>query len=212
MVHPTTRAIYLEIDGSLVKANLPFGFIETGGTPTHYTYFQGGTQAGDITYTWPNDNGDANQVIGTTDGAGLLDWVTAYISGGTDVPLVDGGTGASLVAPAADAIMFYDFSLSTTAYLTPNTLISIDGTNLNVDSDLHNFSWTNVVDSDITNTLTSSIFINGASTTNAVDLATSEVNGILPLANGGTGADTSSYTGLIGIISGSPVALTYNSY
>jgi len=49
----------------------------------------------------------------------------------------------------ADKIMFWDDHLSACGWLVPNTLISITGTNLNVDNDLHNYSWTNVDATDL---------------------------------------------------------------
>ncbi len=48
-----------------------------------------------------------------------------------------------------------------------------------------------LADANVSDTLTASIFIGSGSTTNAVDLATAEVNGTLGIANGGTGAATS---------------------
>lgn len=47
---------------------------------------------------------------------------------------------------------------------------------------------TGLTDSQISDTLTSSIFLGSGSTTNAVDLATSEVSGILSSSNGGAGS------------------------
>jgi hypothetical protein len=47
-----------------------------------------------------------------------------------------------------------------------------------------------LTDSQISDTLTSSIFIGSGSTTNAVDLGTAEVAGTLAVSNGGTGATT----------------------
>ncbi|TXH00265.1 MAG: hypothetical protein E6P95_03845, partial [Candidatus Moraniibacteriota bacterium] len=45
---------------------------------------------------------------------------------------------------------------------------------------------TGLTDSQISDTLTASSFVGSGSSTNAVDLATAEVNGVLPIANGGT--------------------------
>jgi hypothetical protein len=53
-----------------------------------------------------------------------------YRAGGTDVPLADGGTGASLVDPNADRIMFWDDSAGAIDWLTPGTGLSITGTTL----------------------------------------------------------------------------------
>lgn len=48
---------------------------------TNYTAFKVGTQSGDITYTLPTDDGDADQVL-STNGSGVLDWVTPSAGGG----------------------------------------------------------------------------------------------------------------------------------
>lgn len=56
----------------------------------------------------------------------------AYMVGGTDVALADGGTGASLVDPNADRIFFWDDSAGSTAFLTPSTGLTLSGTNLTV--------------------------------------------------------------------------------
>lgn len=58
--------------------------------------------------------------------------VGAYKPGGTDVALADGGTGASLVDPNADRIMFWDDSAGAVTWLAPNTGLAISGTNLNL--------------------------------------------------------------------------------
>lgn len=49
------------------------------------------------------------------------------------------------------------------------------------------FTWS---DAEVSDTLTASLFAGSGSTTSAIDLATAEVAGILPVANGGTGAST----------------------
>ena len=54
---------------------------------------------------------------------------------------------------------------------------------------------TGLTDSQISDTLTASIFKGSGTTTDAVDLATAEIAGTLPVANGGTGATT--LTGLL---------------
>ncbi len=50
-----------------------FGLLEGGASPTHHTIFQGGVQAGDITYTLPVNNGNGGEML-TTDGSGILSW------------------------------------------------------------------------------------------------------------------------------------------
>jgi hypothetical protein len=57
---------------------------------------------------------------------------TAYIyrNGGTDVALADGGTGASLVDPNADRILFWDDSAGVVTWLTAGSGLSIAGTTI----------------------------------------------------------------------------------
>lgn len=55
-----------------------------------------------------------------------------YRSGGADVALADGGTGASLTDPNADRILFWDDSAGQFTFLVPNTGLAISGTNFNL--------------------------------------------------------------------------------
>jgi len=52
------------------------------------------------------------------------------VTGITDITLADGGTGASLVDPNADRIMFWDDSAGAVAWLTPGTNLSITATTI----------------------------------------------------------------------------------
>ena len=53
-----------------------------------------------------------------------------YRAGGTDVPLADGGTGASLADPNADRIMFWDDSAGAVTWLTVGTGLAITDTTI----------------------------------------------------------------------------------
>lgn len=53
-----------------------------------------------------------------------------YRAGGTDVPLSDGGTGASLTDPNADRIMFWDDSAGAVTWLEAGSGLSITGTTI----------------------------------------------------------------------------------
>lgn len=53
-----------------------------------------------------------------------------YAPGGTDVPLADGGTGASLTDPNADRVMFWDDSAGQVTWLTMGSNLTITGTTL----------------------------------------------------------------------------------
>ena len=55
---------------------------------------------------------------------------TIYKSGGTDVALADGGTGASLTDPGADRVLFWDDSAGATTWLTMGTNLTITTTTL----------------------------------------------------------------------------------
>ena len=59
----------LTVDGT-------FGILEGGASPTNHTIFQGGTQASNITYTLPVDDGSSGEML-TTDGVGVLAWTPA---------------------------------------------------------------------------------------------------------------------------------------
>lgn len=55
-----------------------------------------------------------------------------YTTGGTDVALADGGTGASLTDPNADRIMFWDDSATAVTWLAPGTGLAITTTTIDV--------------------------------------------------------------------------------
>ncbi len=95
--------------------------------------------------------------------------LTADVTGVT--PLANGGTGQTTFAAAGIAV------LGGNAFSGNNTFIAND-----------------ITDADVSDTLTCSMFVGSGSSTTAVDLATAEVAGILPVANGGTGASTLAFT------------------
>ena len=76
----------------------------------------------------------ANAGAPTCDLADGVTKATKYIyrAAGVDVALSDGGTGASLVDPGEDRIMFWDNSATSTAYLDTAGEIVIAGTNMYV--------------------------------------------------------------------------------
>lgn len=99
------------------------------------------SSANTLTRTTPQASTNANAAVnfaaGTKHvyaGATAAYLATAYRAGGTDVALADGGTGASLVDPNADRIMFWDDSAGAVAFLAPATGLTITTTNLTVDS------------------------------------------------------------------------------
>jgi hypothetical protein len=80
------------------------------------------------------NSGDQTSITGIT--GSVSDFNTAltgadfYTSGGTDVALADGGTGASLTDPNADRVLFWDDSLGAMTWLTMGTNLTITGTTL----------------------------------------------------------------------------------
>jgi hypothetical protein len=76
--------------------------------------------------------------------AGVLDFKTAptilssaiYRAGGTDIPLADGGTGASLTDPNADRLMGWDDSAGATIWFSLGTGLAFNGTAVELDADL----------------------------------------------------------------------------
>ena len=59
-----------------------------------------------------------------------------YRAGGTDVPLADGGTGASLADPNADRILFWDDNPGAMTWLAPGDSLAITTTTLDTIQDI----------------------------------------------------------------------------
>lgn len=79
-------------DGGVSRINGGLGIRETGTSPTYYTVFQGGDQAGDITYTLPTAS--SNGVLTNT--GGVLSWAAG------------GGGGISQVGSMTSSLVFGD--------------------------------------------------------------------------------------------------------
>lgn len=76
--------------------------------------------------------GAATDTTITRTGAGdiAVEGNAIYRAGGTDVPLADGGTGASLADPGADRLMFWDDSAGAVTWLTAGTGLTITDTTI----------------------------------------------------------------------------------
>lgn len=122
---------YTFVPGSII--------ISDGGNPTAtaVTLTYGGTQ--DYSLIFPTGQSAANDNITVCSTGGQLAFKSAatlglYKSGGTDVALADGGTGASLTDPNADRIMFWDDSAGAVTWLTLGTNLTITDTTLDAAS------------------------------------------------------------------------------
>lgn len=95
----------------------------TGAVLTDQTVGQTiGATGARLTKLWATDIESTNAP--TVSGAAV------YYTGGTDVALADGGTGASLSDPNADRIMFWDDSAGAVTWLTAGTGLTITGTTI----------------------------------------------------------------------------------
>jgi hypothetical protein len=106
------------------------------------------------------------------------------------LPIANGGTGANLVDPNADRILFWDDSSGAMAFLTAGTGLSITGTTLTATGSggtVTSVSGTGTVNGiTLTGTVTSSGSLTLGGTLSNVSLTT-QVTGTLPAGNGGTG-------------------------
>lgn len=71
---------------------------------------------------------ELNYVDGVT--SAIQTQLNAKLSNASPVPLANGGTGAALVDPNADRILFWDDSAGAVGFLTPSTGLAISGTDL----------------------------------------------------------------------------------
>ena len=87
-------------------------FLEGTSNGTNKATLQGPASTADVTLTLQSTTG------------------TIYSTGGTDVALADGGTGATLADPNADRIMFWDDSAGAVDWLTAGSGLTISGTTI----------------------------------------------------------------------------------
>jgi len=149
--------IGLYLNGSLpAVANRQFKVYSDGDG-----YFQGDVYANGSTLV---GSFDADADSGTAETVASGDTLT--LAGGTGIATSVAATDTVTVAlshlgieslsdPGADRILFWDdVGAGAVTWLVPNQLISISGTNLDVDNDLHNYDWTSVVDADVPDAIT----------------------------------------------------------
>ena len=138
--------------------------------------------------------------LGTPSAATLTNATGLPLSTGVtgQLPLANGGTGASLVDPNADRIFFWDDSAGATTFLTVGSGLQISGTTLS-STDAGGTVTSVAVSGGTTGLTTSGGPITGSGT---ITLA-----GTLAVANGGTGVTSSTGSGS-NVLSTSPTLVT----
>ncbi|MBI5465805.1 MAG: hypothetical protein HY974_00780, partial [Candidatus Kerfeldbacteria bacterium] len=169
-----TNTLYIASSGANVGIGTitPFGLLQVGTAATTPGLIVTGANRVGIGTTSPSYSLDVSGDIRATG--------TLYGSVST--------TGTS----ALGALTVTDLTASGNTILGDNAADS-----LTVNAATITFPNNSLTDAFVSDTLTSSIFKGSGSTTNAIDLATAEVSGTLPVGNGGSGATT-----LTGVLKG----------
>lgn len=110
---------------------------------------------------------------------------TAYVVGGTDVALADGGTGASLVDPNADRIFFWDDSAGSTAFLALGTGLSISGTTITATG--VGITWNEVTGTSGSASVNNGYILNNAGVVTLTLPSTAAVGDVVRVAGKGAG-------------------------
>lgn len=130
----TIQGFTFTLTGNFIRSGAHSMTLTTTGA-TNVTFPTTGTLAtlaGSETLTNKTFDLTNNTLVGSVaEFNAALESADFYTTGGTDVALADGGTGASLTDPNADRIMFWDDSLGAVTWLDLGTNLSITGTTLN---------------------------------------------------------------------------------
>ena len=127
LTQPATGATLTVADGKTVTFNETFTLTATAGA--NIDFGTGGTiafEGGGFIY----DN------VAALSNLSSVSTITTGVWEATDVGLAHGGTGASLADPNADRILFWDDSLSTSAWLATGNSITISGATIDTVQDI----------------------------------------------------------------------------
>ncbi len=203
VIDPTTQdGLLFNPYGVAAGETSELQFLELAANGTNLVGFKAADDlVADVIWTLPSTDGAAGEVL-STDGAGVLSWasdaggdITSVITnagsgltGGAttgDATLsVDMGTGANQIVqlngssqlPAVDGSLLTNIAPGndsvTSAKILDGEIVSAD---LSASAD--------IADAQVSDTLTASVFKGAGTTTDAVDLATPEVSGVLSDAN-----------------------------
>ena len=167
--------------GSKLTVGGTLGILETGGTPTYHSIFQGGDQSADITYTLPVAAPASNGYVLSATTGGVMSWIPA---GAGDVTLTGTQTltNKTLTAPVISTI-------TNTGTLTLPTATDT------------------LVGRATTDTLTNKSIDAATNTITNIPLATA-VSGTLAVGSGGTGATSFTNNGVLIGTGATPLSAT----
>lgn len=100
------NALTIAANGNLLLS-YKLGFIETGATPTYYSYFQGGDQAADLTYTLPTAFPASIAFLKISNAGVMTTDIATYVTSvtGTAPVTSSGGTTPAISMAAATSLV-----------------------------------------------------------------------------------------------------------
>lgn len=129
-------------DGNFMVANGATWTVESGATARASL----GLDTGNSPQFTAIELGHASDTTIARTGAGdvTIEGNLVYRAGGTDIPLADGGTGASLADPNADRVLFWDDSAGAMTWLTVGSGLGITDTTLSITASTYTPGGTDV--------------------------------------------------------------------
>jgi hypothetical protein len=111
----------------------------------------------------------------------------AYLSGSTDVALLDGGTGSSLSAPSVDSGLFYDFSGSGVTWFTFGSGLTMTGTVLSATGSASSLTFSEVTGTTQAMSVNSWYLVNNASLVTLTLPDTAALGSVIKITGKGAG-------------------------